>query len=627
MELLSNHPAPVKEVKATGSLVGVVLGPDGNPVDFALVAAVSLGDDPEDGKPPILTTSLNRGRFEFADLPPGNYGLTVTSPEANAAAAQGSAEGSGAPSGSYAGVVTVAPGEAGPPMLVRLGGQGITFSGRLTDDQGKPLSGALVRAVRESPFEGDHFFAKTGDDGQFHLAVPAARYYLVAHADGKRPVRVDVQGEQAPKEISIRMLAEPAPPPRGDLTAWISKSGGVLTSVDGADTADLAPLRDVVGSARVVGLGDASYTGSESWKLRQRMFRYLVENMGFSVLLIEAGQADARALDEHVTTGKGKLSDVLAGLGYFCFDTQEAAALFSWMRIYNEDRKHKKKLRVMGLDVQRTAAPATLVELYLARVDRAFLSQVETTLDRMRVNDFGVDYRKRPADEQDKVTSDLDLIEKQLEKSQARYVGRSSAADYHLARTDALALSWAARVYRDEAQRGPALADVARRAIEAQPRGTKVALWAHDAYVSRRKADGGMGALLAEAYKADYVAIASTFYQGWIRAWDFTQGPTLERGTKLFRLAPADSDSLEGLLDTAGAPLFFADVRKAPPSLAPWFESRLPMRSISTVFTSDRRSRVHTVVKEAFDALVFVRKQSTVTFNETGARAGKQEWE
>lgn len=160
-----------------------------------------------------------------------------------------------------------------------------------------------------------------------------------------------------------------------------------------------------------------------------------------------------------------------------------------------------------------------------------------------------------------------------------------------------------------------------------QKRGPKAILWAHDAFVSRRKADGGTGALLEEAYKGEYVAIGSTFYQGWIRAWDFTTGPTTSRGTKLFRLPPSAPGTLESALDAAGIPMFFADVRKAKGGVLPWMEARVSMRSAGSVFVSDRDAHTHTVLKDAFDALIFVRKQTTVTFNETGRRPGKQEWE
>lgn len=627
MELLKNDRRKPKQVETTGSIAGVVLGPDGAPVDFALVTLNSVKEDPEDGRPPLRATTLHRGKFEIRDIPPGSYGLTVTSPAANAVRASGVSGHEPVPAGSFAGVVTAQAGESGPPMMIRLRPQALVLRGHVTDETGTPLAEALVRAVPESPFEGDSFFAKTDDQGAFVLGVPDGRYFLVGTAEGRRPARVDVSNSHFRTDIEVRLAPALVPPSPDEMAAWVSVTGGVLASADANGTGDLGQLRGIIGDARLVGFGEASYTGGETARLKLRMFRYLVEERGFSALLVEAGQADVRALDDHVVHGRGKLTDALRGLGYFSLDTEEMASVFAWMRAYNEDRRHRTKLRVFGFDVQRTGAAATGLEVYLTKVDRAFAATVESTLSRLRSDEYASELRKRPPDEQEPVLADLMAVARRMEKNRRVYIAKSNWSEYTQASEDAAALVWTARVIREDRLRSAALADVASRTLSGLPRGTKAALWAHSTQVSRRPADGGMGAILAEGLKKDYVALGMTFYQGWVRAWDFTAGPTLDHGTKLFRLPPAEPGTLEALLDGAGAPMFFADVRRATGPLLPWFEARLPMRSVGTVFVSDRRARTRTVVKEAFDGLVFVKKLTTVRFNETGKRPGHREWE
>lgn len=624
LELLKNHRRRPKEAATTATIVGVVLAPDGAPLDFALVSAVNVLDDPEAGRPPLLTTALRRGKFALENVPPGSYGLTVTAPAANAVRTgpDGRAVEGPVLAGSYAGVVVAQAGETGPPILLRLRPEAAVFRGRVTDEAGAPLAGALVRAVRESPFEGDHFFAKTDDRGGFVLGVPEGRYFLVGEAPDRLPVRVDVG-----PDIVIRLPPVPPLPEPEEVAAWVAGTGGVLASADAegaGDGADLAKLRGLVGDARVVGFGEASYTGGEMARLRLRMLRRLVEEMGFSALLVEAGQADVRALDEHVRTGKGDAGELLRALGYFSLDTEEMAATIAWMRQYNEDRRHRTKLRIFGVDVQRTGTAASSLEDFLFEVDRTFAATVETTLDRLRLNEHGSDLRGRPADEQLAVLEAVEAVAARLDRNRRIYIAKTSWAEYTQAREDAEALVEAVRVVRDDRHRAAAMAGVATRALASLPAGTRAVLWAHATQVSRRAADGGMGAILAGALKKDYVALGMTFYQGWIRAWDFTGGPTLEHGTKLFRLPPAEPGTLEALLETAGAPMFFADVRGAKGALLPWFEARIPMRSAGAVFVADRRARARTVVKEAFDGLVFVRKLTTVHFNESGRRPAQR---
>ncbi|MEZ4315440.1 MAG: erythromycin esterase family protein [Polyangiaceae bacterium] len=164
----------------------------------------------------------------------------------------------------------------------------------------------------------------------------------------------------------------------------------------------------------------------------------------------------------------------------------------------------------------------------------------------------------------------------------------------------------AVRVIRDERERRRHGADVAKRTLATSSYDTKGRLFAHATQVSRRPEDRGMGALLAADLK-QYLPIGMTFYQGWIRAWDFTQGPGVDRGFKLFRLAPAEPGTLESLLAGAG-PRCSTPMSARPPLARPL--------ALCAPSHAQRRRRLRersprpprTVVKDAFDGLVFVKK-------------------
>lgn len=51
---------------------------------------------------------------------------------------------------------------------------------------------------------------------------------------------------------------------------------------------DLDALRDVIGSARVVGIGETAHHVREYQQLRNRLVRFLVEHMGFGVVAVES---------------------------------------------------------------------------------------------------------------------------------------------------------------------------------------------------------------------------------------------------------------------------------------------------------------------------------------------------
>src|SRR5215218_5709171 len=61
--------------------------------------------------------------------------------------------------------------------------------------------------------------------------------------------------------------------------------------LDGIDpalgTKDLEPLRKMIGNASVVALGETYHTTGGIYVLKHRIFRYLVEKMGFRVFAME----------------------------------------------------------------------------------------------------------------------------------------------------------------------------------------------------------------------------------------------------------------------------------------------------------------------------------------------------
>jgi hypothetical protein len=70
---------------------------------------------------------------------------------------------------------------------------------------------------------------------------------------------------------------------------WLQEHAVPLETAD-PDIPDqgLAVLRQTVGNARLVGLGEATHGTAEFWQIRQKISRYLVEEMGFQAILFEA---------------------------------------------------------------------------------------------------------------------------------------------------------------------------------------------------------------------------------------------------------------------------------------------------------------------------------------------------
>lgn len=147
------------------------------------------------------------------------------------------------------------------------------------------------------------------------------------------------------------------------VVAWIRASAVPLRTVEaGNSLADMAPLRQVVGDARVVGLGEATHGTREHFQAKHRMLEFLVSEMGFTVFAIEASLPDCIAINDYVLHGKGDPEKAVAGQGFWTWSTEEVLDLVRWMRRYNENPARAVKLKFYGFDMQneRSAANAAL---------------------------------------------------------------------------------------------------------------------------------------------------------------------------------------------------------------------------------------------------------------------------
>ncbi|MFE7115087.1 erythromycin esterase family protein, partial [Streptomyces sp. NPDC057654] len=95
--------------------------------------------------------------------------------------------------------------------------------------------------------------------------------------------------------------------------SWLAANAvplvGGLTA--GAPTADLEPLKRTLDGVRAVGLGEATHGTREFFLLKHRLLEFLVTEMGFTVLAMEAGASAALAVNDYVLHGIGEAADVL----------------------------------------------------------------------------------------------------------------------------------------------------------------------------------------------------------------------------------------------------------------------------------------------------------------------------
>ncbi|TDD80261.1 hypothetical protein E1293_21235 [Actinomadura darangshiensis] len=142
---------------------------------------------------------------------------------------------------------------------------------------------------------------------------------------------------------------------------------------------DLEPLRDIIGDARVVAVGEHSHFIDEFALMRRRILRFLVERCGFTVLAFEYGFSEGFSLDAwgQGEGGDDELASHVAGAIPVGLDEP-----LHWIRRHN--RTASQPVRFAGIDIPAAGGsllPAlTPVADYLRQIDPEALPAVQAAM-------------------------------------------------------------------------------------------------------------------------------------------------------------------------------------------------------------------------------------------------------
>ena len=158
--------------------------------------------------------------------------------------------------------------------------------------------------------------------------------------------------DAAPRRRSVGKAPnlDPATP-----AGWLSLNAHNLSTADLVPfNSDLEPLRDMVGNAVLLGIGDGTHGTHEFYTMRLRVIDFAVREMGFDVVALEAPFVLMNRMDVYVQGGPGDpraLLRELKPLGYFFWDAEELVAVIEWMREYNAHRGDRPAVHIAGFDI------------------------------------------------------------------------------------------------------------------------------------------------------------------------------------------------------------------------------------------------------------------------------------
>ena len=404
-----------------------------------------------------------------------------------------------------------------------------------------------------------------------------------------------------------------APTPHVSLTddqlEWLRSNISPLTTTDpAASLSDLAPIKTIVGNAEIVGLGEATHGTHEFFELKHRIVEYLAKNMGFTIFAIEANMPEAYRVNDYVLHGTGDPAELIKGMYFWTWNTEEMLDMVTWMREFN--LSGKGRVQFLGFDMQYMTNAAANVQWFLDHHDTSISHGTQTTyalarelILRMK-SSYASYYSTSDPTDSDSASWLLAINNcRALEKHLGSYPNTFSKA------IDPDTLAWAlqnARIVTEAVEenygyahrhyiRDSCMAWNVKWIHDHNP-GAKIVLWAHDAHI--QKDSGSMGYYLDGVYGSRYVNIGFSFYDG-------TYTAVGSRGLNTYTAKVPPEGTAEYGFHLVGKPLWLLDIRKSSSTdpASNWLRHPISFRTIGAM---ESNSFSPQTLSDSFDALIFV---------------------
>lgn len=271
------------------------------------------------------------------------------------------------------------------------------------------------------------------------------------------------------------------------------------------DTSDLHFLAPMLEGVRVVSFGEGLHASEEPLLFRNKLFRYLASDHGFTALGMESGVMEGLVVNDFVTGGPGEAADIARhGMTYGFGELPQQTGLLDWMRDRNSGGGASGTLEFYGFDISTGRTENGSIEQALSYLGTvapkdafALRARLEPHLDKLWINRFSADgeqYAGLSQPDRDAVTSALADLLVGLEMNERPFIAATSEDTYFRARLAALASFQADRYLRQfpvgwTPDQGPVLGSVSAADIgkleninwmlDGGPQHDRVMLFAH----------------------------------------------------------------------------------------------------------------------------------------------------
>jgi len=393
--------------------------------------------------------------------------------------------------------------------------------------------------------------------------------------------------------------------------AWIRQNAMPLRYTEaGHGSRDLNALKKTLRGVRIVGLGEVTHGGREIVRVKHRLVEFLITQMGFTAIALEAAFSDVEPMNDYIMFGKGDRAAALTSQGYVPHDSEEFAELLDWLRDYNRTVPASRKVHFYGLDLFRNDVGRRKVSAFLRRV----LSEDEALADSV-FQALAAEEAKWPGWD----TVNVAKIRPRLEVLSNHLVGRETELATRATRAEFDQILQYIEVMKQATMlkgRSQPMADNLGYLIAHERPGTKFVVWAHNAHIGTSTPNPNTGAdsynlgyILRRRFGRSYYALATEFDRGSYRSRITAPPGDFKEGV----LASAPDGSIPWQLSRAGIGDFVVDLRTARRGDLAWSWLHSPhlAHNINWAYQDSSRVYARRNVGALYDGIVFVRAISS----------------
>ncbi|MFP9115162.1 erythromycin esterase family protein [Flavobacterium sp. RHBU_3] len=268
--------------------------------------------------------------------------------------------------------------------------------------------------------------------------------------------------------------------------------------------------------ARVFGFGEASHHGKEFFDLKAKFFKYLVENQGVTLFIMEESYQAEEGINRWISGGEGDINTIKDNFRLIIWHNKEVVELLQWMRNYNAGKPREKQVRFYGMDNQMGDSLNTKLRNYVKKHNISIDENLLTAADSCAAAKLKAGGLKGWGD---KMHPQLQQVRKVLESKSGRLSAAGSEEYYDTMRALNYLEEYTLFVTAPYSQsRDRDMYNNVVEILQHEGPNSKAFVWAHNAHIDKKSyghySSLSVGARLKEHFADAYYAVGFDFGAG-----------------------------------------------------------------------------------------------------------------